>query len=481
MRKRILSLLLVVSPSLSMLLMAQTTNPCNNANFQFPIQEREINCMQSFDRNASGVNNINAFLLSKMCELIYSERLDYQFRYLKNNREPVNSIPSSDWIKSHANVTEANFECAYASRFSHYFYDESKRPRRLKLTRPINTTIATQPSRITPANLSGTQSNPTSGNTAGTSTSASTFVADSLKWVADNVPQFKYIHKSATVTFKLFGMKTSFGLDPELMVISSKDLVLIIFRGTDQLQDQEWGEWIGTDFNAGMVDAGGALQGTQVHKGFWASFDLIRDQLLAELTRVNAKTKSIWVAGHSLGAAMAAIAGVYLKADGYPVKNVYGFAAPRTVGNDKFASKANTLLPNRIQRFEYYLDPITLMWAPGYEFYGKRNWMDHKDKGDGYEFFAGIGERFVSPNPLEFNRAPINDSRTEAQVRLHKDKMDGLVTELGWKFFHHNPQFYNKGLYKRLSASEKAKLPVLDDSFPYMYPSDPLNPYAGGK
>lgn len=434
----------------SFTLSAQTSMLCNNQDFRFPISEKEKNCMQGFDRNAGGINNVNAFLLSKMCELVYKERLDYQFRFLRNNREPVTSIPNSDWIKANPIVTEANFECAFASRFSHYFYGKTTDLNQTKIIKPIDK-LDLNINKIAIPKLDA------------------------------DLPEFKYIHKTATTSFNLLGMKTSVGIDPELVVVSTKDLVIIIFRGTDNLEDQEWGEWIGTDFNTGMTNAGGALQGTKIHNGFWSSFDLIRDQLLAELIRVKAKDKAIWVTGHSLGGAMAILTGVYLKADGYPVKNIYSYSAPRTIGNDKFAEKANSLLPNRIQRFEYYLDPITLMWVHGYAAFGRRNWMDHKEKGNGYDFFTNIGERFVAVNPFEFNRAAINDSRTAAQVRLHKDKMDGLVTEVSWKFYYHNPQFCNKGLYKRLTQAEKDKLPALDDSFPYLYPSDPLNPYGGGK
>ena len=52
-------------------------------NYDFHAPTYEEQCMNHFNDTASGVHPINAFLLAKMTELMYLERLDYQMRYLE--------------------------------------------------------------------------------------------------------------------------------------------------------------------------------------------------------------------------------------------------------------------------------------------------------------------------------------------------------------------------------------------------------------
>ncbi|MGB1217996.1 MAG: hypothetical protein ACPG5P_08965, partial [Saprospiraceae bacterium] len=83
-----------------------------------------MGCMKYFDAEATGVNHTNEFFLAKMSELMYPERLDYQFQFLKNNQKPVKGIPSTQWIEENTRVNDDNFGCAFESRFKHYFSEE---------------------------------------------------------------------------------------------------------------------------------------------------------------------------------------------------------------------------------------------------------------------------------------------------------------------------------------------------------------------
>lgn len=383
-------------------------------------------CMEHFNDTSSGVNNANAFILAKMTELMYAQRLDYQMRYITNDCHSLDTLESTEWLESHTCVTDENFEAVYQSRFEHYF----------------------KPHTHTKAKPSGLQ--------------------------AQEEVEFRYLHKAHTEDGRFMGVKFKSGLDPELMLVSTPTTIFILFRGTDNVGESEWAEWLGTDFRINQRAAGGALVGTRIHTGFWLSFDLIRDELLTALAEMGAKDKTIWVAGHSLGAALSVITGTYLKSSGYNVQNVYAYACPRTIGNRSFIKKANELLPNRIQRFEYYRDPVTLVWAPGYKYHhvGQRNWYDEEKIG-GYRLYKNTFERsFLSPSMkkcahIDGNCETKEDKKTRRRIKRCQHSGSIFVT---YKICHyHNPQWYVKAAYAQLTDEQKAVLPAVDDSYPYLY------------
>ncbi len=422
---------------------AQQTANLSSFKFQYP--SNEINCIQHFNRDTVGVDPINTFILAKFSEMMYLERLDYQLQYMQNGQEPVNDIPSSEWLKEHASVNNDNFEEAFKTRFQHYFYDPATMPQK------SNTSYLAQ---------SGLHSNAMEN-----SAFDYCYWQDSSDWVAENMPTFKFIHRTAYLNDRKWS-----SLDPEIMLISTKDLILIICRGTDPVaKENVWGEWFGTNFRMGLVRGGGNLVRTRIHKGFWQSFDLVRDEIIRSLDQMDAQNKKIWLAGHSLGGAMAMLIGAYLKSEHYPVANIYAYAAPRVVGDKRFTKKLDDMLPNRVQRFEYYLDPITLLWAPRYRHVGQRNWFDDAEYGN-YQLYINTKERYISPSPFHFNPHPFNKKK-QAEMRLHKEMYNGLMTGLPFRFYYHNPQYYVKAAYQQLTAEQKAVLPAVDDTYPYLYGS----------
>lgn len=380
----------------------------------------EQNCMRWFDDTASGVHSVNVFLLAKMTEMMYAERLDYQLRYLNNNREAIDTFQSSDWIKEHCLLDADNFGYAFEHRFRHFFGK----------------------------------------------------IANSYE-TPDGV-EFRFLHRTHTQTARFLGFKYKSGLDPELIIVSTPQTVFILFRGTDDVGEHDWAEWLGTDFRWHQKPAGGTLSGTRIHTGFWLSFDLIRDDLIAALTELNAKDKTIWLAGHSLGAAQAVIAGTYLKAGGWNVQNIYAYACPRTIGNRAFNKKANELLPNRIQRFEYYRDPVTMAWMPGlkYDHIGQRNWYDEEKLGN-YQLYTNTLERRFFPLSLrrcKHIEVDLKDRASRKRARrIKRCQHSGTIFVTLPMGQYHNPQWYVKAAYAQLTEEQKAQLPQIDDSYPYFY------------
>jgi triacylglycerol lipase len=444
----------------------------------FDIPQREKNCMQYFNYNeTSTMSPVNAFFLAKMSEMMYPERLYYQIRYLQNGQRPVNSISSTDWIERNSTVTNTNFESAFAGRFAHYFFDETKWPRKLNIPAlqlaQVNKTVTVD--RVSSA-ISNLRLD--SGRTTQTKPAAapeSNFAEDSINWIKENTAQFKFIRQRNGIKF--FGIDA--GFDPELVVIASPKANFIVFRGTDAYsQIGNKGEWLGTDFNLLFKDGTGPLAGTKVHSGFYESYLMIRNELLAQLNANGGKAKKIWITGHSLGSAMAMVAGVDLKAAGYNVQAVYGFSSPRTIGNDAFKEKGDNILSGRIHRFEYYLDPVTVAGFPFYHAPGKRYWFDEAEYGN-MQMYTTSEDRYVSPNPCEFNKCP-GDQRSDNTVRVLKARKSGMLTDFVLQptqimGYYHNPQFMLKGINKLLSATEKVRLPSIDDSFPYLYGKGPTD------
>ncbi|MGV3766219.1 MAG: lipase family protein [Chitinophagaceae bacterium] len=445
--------------------------------FAFDIPEKEKNCMQYFNYSETGMTPGNAFILAKMSEMIYPERLYYQTRYLQNGQRPVTSISSTDWIEQNSTVNNSNIEAVFAGRFAHYFFDEQKRPKRLALlAAPVKMVAGTQQVTKLPTNINlRLDSSKIAAPQKVSKPVGRNFEEDSIAWVTENTAQFKFIRQRNGV--KILGIDA--GFDPELMMIDAPKANFIVFRGTDAYkQIGNRGEWIGTDFLATFKDGTGALSGTKIHSGFYESYLLIRPELIAFLNANGGKSKKIWLTGHSLGSAMAVIAGVDLKAAGYNVQSIYGFSAPRVLGNDAFKNKGNSLLPNRIHRFEYYLDPVSVVGVPFYHAPGKRHWFDHVEYGD-LQKYTTDEDRYLSANPCEFNKC-LGDNRSDNTVRILKARKSGMMTD----FFaeptqimghNHNPQWMLRGIYKLLSATEKARLPSIDDSFPFLYAKGPTD------
>ncbi|MEY3237999.1 MAG: hypothetical protein RI883_2100 [Bacteroidota bacterium] len=366
--------------------------------------------MQYFKSNAVGIDPVNAFILAKMNELMYPERLDYQLRYLQNNSKVLETLPSTNHLKAHPFINNSNFKTAFENRLSHYFSSDS----------------------------------------------------------SSNKAQFYFIEKPVLDTFNFLGIKSIKGYDPEIIVINQNDLILILYRGTDDVNDNRYAEWKGSDFSISKVPSDSVLNNSKIHKGFWKSFDIVKEELINLLDSLDAKNKKIWISGHSLGGAMAILTGVYLQQSNYSITNIYTYAAPIAIGDKNFAELGRTVLTDRIQRFEYYLDPVSILWAPGYATFGQRNWIDNATKSN-YTFYPNCGERYFFRKLFEFRTRTFTNKENQEFSRVKKEKMSRRILTLPSKFFYHNTQWYVKGTYLLIPLELRSVLPRVDDSYPFIY------------
>lgn len=115
-------------------------------------------------------------------------------------------------------------------------------------------------------------------------------------------------------------------------------------------------------------------QNCSVHDGFlyeWQSLEqCVKKQLIALGCPSGSYLPftSILVTGHSLGAALTAIAMMALDAHGWSIHEAYMFGMPR-VGDEQFAAKFNDLFKDKFFRVTHHMDPVVQLppsWLPSY-------------------------------------------------------------------------------------------------------------------
>ena len=145
---------------------------------------------------------------------------------------------------------------------------------------------------------------------------------------------------------------------PEAYVGTSKlqKLTFVAIRGTSAFADYL------TDFYNAPILTDGSVKGT-VHRGFAQYAEGVYGQVKSRLAlscspRLTPEQKlPLWITGHSLGAAAAAIVAYRLQQDGCNVAGVSLFAPPRP-GLADFRDNYNGLLPDITQRWTTDRDPI---------------------------------------------------------------------------------------------------------------------------
>lgn len=238
------------------------------------------------------------------------------------------------------------------------------------------------------------------------------------------------------------------GYDPEAMVISTPDVVYVIFRGTDRVAGNkvssfmyDWGEWLLSDFDAAHVSPP-ELTG-KVHRGFWnsISYNNFKDKLLQVIREKAGTTRKIWIGAHSLGSAQAQVFAMYMAKKGIPAHALYLLAAPHA-GTQEFVTELNRLYPGgRLQRFDFSSDPVTTLapYTLGYRRAGTRVF---------YKDIKSIDFGAEERSPVEAG-AIVSAILGVAGINL-----------AGSQFCYHHPTWYLRAAYSQLSASEREKVPV---------------------
>ena len=127
-----------------------------------------------------------------------------------------------------------------------------------------------------------------------------------------------------TIIHKFLGKN----IDTQGFMASNDDHILVTFCGSESFHD--W--WTNLTFTAET----GPFPNTEVHKGFQDALVPTLIRIASDAQRYNpASNKHIWIAGHSLGGALAVLLTAMLIAEEVPVAGLYTYGAPR-VGNKQF-------------------------------------------------------------------------------------------------------------------------------------------------
>jgi triacylglycerol lipase len=154
-----------------------------------------------------------------------------------------------------------------------------------------------------------------------------------------------------------WGMKSAFASadhllegDTQAVVLGDADKVIVAFRGTEPANLRDWV----TDAEAILVPGPAGM----VHKGFLDALTLVHRSLREIIRTFQDRGQSLWVAGHSLGAALATLFVAKLRFDeDKPVFGLYTFGQPRT-GNRDFARAFDADFQSLMFRFVNNTDVV---------------------------------------------------------------------------------------------------------------------------
>lgn len=260
--------------------------------------------------------------------------------------------------------------------------------------------------------------------------------------------------RSATVenvTLSSWGFTTYRELDvgdTQGFVAATEDVLLIAFRGSESL-----GDWIG-NIDVFPVDRGYA----SVHSGFYAAFDLVEAPLRQALATIGTRGKHLWLAGHSLGGALATVAAAELR-EQLSGASIHTLGQPR-VGGSRLNEFFRNNYPNRFFRFVNDDDVVTRV-PPGYSHVGR---LIHFDGNGRVRQGATEAESAqIEPPPLsrpEYERLKAEVERVQAalvaQGRSPREaaldrSIEGLIP--GFSFADHRIERYIAAITRQTGAT----------------------------
>lgn len=149
--------------------------------------------------------------------------------------------------------------------------------------------------------------------------------------------------------------------DTQAFIFRKDQHIVLVFRGSQQAAD--WS----TNFKFRMKQfafthtAQEAVppQG-EVHRGFHDAWQSVEHEVLVQLKRWWTPESQLWVTGHSLGGALAALAATSLEYQGFKVSGLYTFGQPR-VGDWAFTREVNSRMGDRMFRYVNNNDIVPLI------------------------------------------------------------------------------------------------------------------------
>lgn len=121
----------------------------------------------------------------------------------------------------------------------------------------------------------------------------------------------------------------------QAFLVANDQTIVIAFRGTEIKSVAD----LMTNGDCSRTRACGG----RVHEGFWKSSQEIWGDLETAIQRLRHREQTLWLTGHSLGGALATLAGAQFQHCGHDVTGIYSFGCPR-IGDRQFALQYNRRL-----------------------------------------------------------------------------------------------------------------------------------------
>jgi subtilisin family serine protease/pimeloyl-ACP methyl ester carboxylesterase len=141
--------------------------------------------------------------------------------------------------------------------------------------------------------------------------------------------------------------------DSHAFLAHKENVAILAFRGAERVA-----EWLANLNTESVKTANG-----RVHKGFNDRWNSLKPSIAEAMNRLPAPVRSIWLAGHDLGGAIALLAAADLKED-LRIAGVYTFGQP-SVGDTLFNQTVDNRFPNSYVRFVNEDDVVTRL-PPGF-------------------------------------------------------------------------------------------------------------------
>ena len=188
----------------------------------------------------------------------------------------------------------------------------------------------------------------------------------------------------------------------QCFVASNATLILVAFRGTEQVVD-----WL-TNLNVLST----ATRYGSVHRGFFDAFQSVRS-MLENVIEPIAKGRKVVLTGHSLGGALATIAGIEWEKK-FPLQSIYTFGQPH-VGTRSFQANYQPVLGERHYRFVNAYDVVPRV-PPGYIHVGKLVRFDGNGEVSALlESTSGLDAEALTYNEFESLKDRLEDGESNSR------------------------------------------------------------------
>ncbi|NER81620.1 MAG: lipase family protein [Leptolyngbya sp. SIO1D8] len=149
--------------------------------------------------------------------------------------------------------------------------------------------------------------------------------------------------------------------DTQAFMFRKDSHIVLIFRGSQQAADWKTNfKFRLREFAMYQPPKSGEIPTGKVHRGFQTAWEGVEKRVIIQLKKWWGKDTHFWVAGHSLGGALAALAATSLDYQGFRVSGLYTFGQPR-VGDWKFTRQVNARMGDRMFRYVNNNDVVPLI------------------------------------------------------------------------------------------------------------------------